>query len=499
MRINRSITALLFALIAVSSAVGQPPRAAAPVPKSQERRKLPVEVETFLLGAQLARPEIAADLLLRVVEAGLVPEQTRKIELLEEAYRRAADAQQPLKRRAWGGMVDTRTGYLSFAYDLKLDALSLQCRALRLLLPIDGARARKLFADIAPPKLEPLTCADALYYDLDDYYDTLREIVKTTFSAKERQQGKHVEFMLPYLDNMVSPLQVAQSVRTILALDTTPAQLADLVLAFQLALKKIAGDPRSFTLTVRYGSVVRGIYDLITTSKKRDAVTGELPQIFRAYLVRNLNAAQCADSVVNVDKDFAEGGYLKFVNEWLEPPITPDEVGPRKIEPAAQVDAYWTTPSAKALLMKYKRLRFGDEEIPPAKGGADSNVWLQSLTEFLNELEDWRGADERAEADYFHQKCNLYEALLEIVPTGPTRSVILSSFVRFLRDNNIQQESRIEWLLHANALIGRAQAGRDRSPTELLAVMRNSGDTTLRLYAELVDLTHPKPAPTKPR
>src|SRR5579864_4554568 len=149
--------------------------------------KLAEPYQSIVELAHAAPPEFAADALLRVVESGKIPDRNTRRDLLEQAFRLASSARFPVRMRGVpGSMLDTRSGNLSKAYDLQLDALSLESRAVRDMLPLDAAKARELFENIVRPSLATLTCDDALVYDVGEFYQTLAAVANATFTQKER-------------------------------------------------------------------------------------------------------------------------------------------------------------------------------------------------------------------------------------------------------------------------------------------------------------------------
>ncbi len=170
MKLRSSFVALLLILgIGANPArgqtnQGQPPQKANGKEQKEEvaekkRPRLPTEIEALIEDARIAPGEFAADALLRIVESGRVTDRDWRRDLSEEAFRLAANAQQQMRRTYLAGSnVDTRTGYLSMAFDLKLDALSLRCRAVRAMLGVDKQKARELFSEIPKPEPPPVTC-----------------------------------------------------------------------------------------------------------------------------------------------------------------------------------------------------------------------------------------------------------------------------------------------------------------------------------------------------
>ncbi len=166
--------------------------------------------------AQAAPPEFGADALLRIVESGKITDRDARRDLVEQAFRLAAGAKFPVRLRALSRTTsDTRTGSLSQAYELKLDALSLESRAVEDMLKIDPARARVMFRDIPPLALAPLTCDDGLVYDVADYYRALGAVVNGSFTKIERSKEEHLNFLLDYIGQIASAVQADPMSQTI--------------------------------------------------------------------------------------------------------------------------------------------------------------------------------------------------------------------------------------------------------------------------------------------
>ena len=109
--------------------------------------------------------------------------------LIEEAFRRAAGAQYSIKQRAASSTLrNGPAAFLDKAFAQDLDRNSLQCRAVRALLPLDRKQARELFGEIPRPRLRPATCDNALVYDVSAYYATLAELTASAFTPAERAE-----------------------------------------------------------------------------------------------------------------------------------------------------------------------------------------------------------------------------------------------------------------------------------------------------------------------
>jgi hypothetical protein len=447
-----------------------------------------IQLDTLLAGISSAPPEVAADVSLRIANSKLIDNKQKKIELLESALARSPEIQKKLKLRLREGLTDTPSGYLSAAYDLKLDALSLKLRVVQAMLPLDAQRARVMFAEIPKAKLPALTCNESLAYDLSEFYATLRQIQQKSFSSDEKLQKKDLIFVQSYVGDLVSPAQVGPVLRLITDSDFSPDDLALLTANLSSALTKILDDHRSFALSVKHDSVPEAFTRLIDTLNKKSVPTEELLKSFRSYLVRELSSAQCSDMTQKLGQQTKSEKYIDYLNKWFADPIRDDEIKPARVDSAATVVQFWSSTESRRLLMGAKSLRFGRKESPLTLEERSSSEWQQNMVQLLADLENWEGTSEPSESVFFHEKCNLFGALFQLAPDRALRTRVLLSFANYLRSAWAQQENRIGWLLHANDIRNkiRTLAGRERS--KALDVLRNSGNESLQLYAQLDDL-----------
>jgi hypothetical protein len=446
-----------------------------------------MEVDALIATVGTAPPEFSADLLIRIAESKLISDKEKRANLLEDAFRRSSEAQQKVRRRAWAGPVDTRSGYLSAAYDLRLDALSLKSRVVKAMVALDAQRARTLFSEIPKLKLPSLSCSDALGYDVSEYYQALQAVEKG-FGVEERKQGENGRFVQSYIDDVVSPAQVGPVVNLVADLRAPSLELSFFVSGLSARLKRISGDPRSYALSMRHGNIVSGFERLINECKENNVPTNELLSSFRSYIISQLGSVQCSDALIRQTQEDQKDDDITYVNKWFNVPIRYDDVKPTKVEPAADSAPFWSSPDSARLLMKVKALRFGTKRTALSIEERGTPEWQQNFLEALSDLEGWDSASEKTESDYFHQKCNLYGALFDLAPTDEGRVRILLSFASYLRNTVMQERSRIEWLLHANYLLDKMGKIDILHTSKMLDIFKNSGNSTLQLYAGLNDL-----------
>ena len=411
--------------------------------------ELPEPYRSIVELSHAAPAEFAADALLRIVENGKLPDRATRRDLTEQAFRLAGSARFPVRMRGvTGTTVDTRSGYLSQAYDLKLDALSLESRAVQDLLPIDPAKARQLFLQIPRPVLPPLTCDDALFYDVSDFYRALAAVANSAFTVKERDKEEHLNFLIDQLGQATSVTQLTPLAGMIRSVNVTPAQREILWNRFNGLLEGIQVDDRSFS-----------------------AALGELVQQTAPEIQASLDKFRQRSAGC---KDDARGPVLVNGDPQQANSVT-----------TPKVERYWQSPAAQLLLQGANKLRVGSAGRPFSDADRSSREWQQQLTDFLSQLADWGPGQEKSEADYYHQKCVVFEALIELIPPGPQRDTMLQSYVDFIANSDLQQQSPVEWFMHAHSMLERVRSAGSGEPAKLLDAYQASGNPVLALYAAL--------------
>lgn len=455
------------------------------------------EIETFIMYAQSIPAEFSADLLVQLAESGEIKDRKRRMDLLIEAFYTAAKAKQPLKRAALpGSAVDSRLGYRANAFQLGLDSLSLQSRAIRALLSLDKEKARQLFGEIKL-KLDPLDCEDNLAYDLNSFFDMTLAIAQTAFNKEETQRSEHIYFIENYISKINSSNQIQPAVKVLVSLNTTNVELARLGHGFSTALAKIPTDDRSFSAP--WNSTMGSIDTLVAKFKERGLPNDEILESYRAYLINQLTGQRCAETDSAKEQKALETSLVTHFNERLRflaykniAPISEDDIKPGRREGSVRDEVYWTSAKSKSLLSAMRKLRFkspGKEFNAQEKESAE---WQSQLSELMRALASWMPNDENSEEDYFHQKSVLYYALIKVIPADNRydglRYEVLRDFADLLSSSPLQKEKPAEWFLHAKILIDRANTAKPPERDKLISVIYNSRSTILHLYVQKNEL-----------
>lgn len=451
-------------------------------PTANAKRSL--ELENLINDARSLPAEFAADILVRVAASNI--DAKWKQEILPEAFALTANVQNKLRLKAKPGTpVDTRVNYRSYAFDLKLDALSLRGKIISEMAVIDKAQALRMLGQISPSfPFDALSCSDQMVYEIGDFYTMLETVTRAVHDEREIQQGERFQFLLPYVEGITSPAQIAPVSRMIRSLHLTNKELFILSDAFAGALKQIAADDRSFTAALTQDRTATYVFELIQEVKKEGGAANEVANAFRNYVSRHLSGVRCEDNVKEPATELPR--HIKEMNYYFShTPFTLEDLRPSKVEKHSAISEYFETKEAIKLSNDFKDLRGYDDE-PDTKESETSSVWQERMLNYLRQLEDWDGRGESSEMDYFHQKCVLYFALAKLVTGGPMVERVMTSYINFLYQPTILKESRIEWQLHARELLGLVQAREGAERAKLLDLLVYSKNPILQMQARLI-------------
>jgi len=453
----------------------------------------PTLIESTVDMARGAPGEFAADAMIRIASLDQV-EKFRKLTLLEEAFRRAAEAQEPYRRRAsiTGGPA---AAFFNRAYDQNLDALTLRLRVVEAMLPLDKTKAHDLFVQIPAIRLPKLKCSESLVYDVSRFYQVLGRIANEAFTPKQIEKGEPQRLLLQHAAAIASPVQVIPMARTIVQAKVKDADFQALVAAYAGALGHISGDDRSFTFAHSTGPA---ILELVDALKSRKMSPLPLLENYRLFLVANLTAPRCADDdlMQKVSQSFgmADGtptvvtNAVGYFNQALRMPplqiIEDAEVAPTQGEGVAEGLHSCEDTECQAVAQQYRNLVFEPAGLVYSAADKKGNEWQSRLQDLLNTMAAWKEDPAVPPSQYFRDKSGIYTNLLAIVPTTENQESVVRTTMDFIEQSRLQTESRIQWFLPANALLGRM--GLDRNGLgKLIADFRQSHDLLVALYAQL--------------
>jgi len=448
----------------------------------------PSEIETLIESAGSLPAEFAADALIRLASVEQLA-QSRRVELLQQAFERAAAAQEPYKRRAAIIRFGGPAGFLNRVYSQDLDALSLRLRAVSALLSLDSRKAASLF--LAIPKLRPpaAACAEFMVPDVSRFYEVLGALVTS--------QALQLKDLERYVAGLSSPAEIAPVVRTIASAHLSDAEFQQLIAVLSTALPKISAEDRTFT---HYAASGRQIELLGEECRRRKISALSLLEGYRAYLVRHLTAARCADDellmpavgisgfATSDEADARATDAVSFFNDRLLAaplkPIGEAEATPAGLEGTAAGLHSCEDAACKSISEEFHVLVFNSNGTPLQQVEKDTPEWHARLQALLKTVAEWKSGAGVSAAAHFREKCGLYSDLAAAVPTTADREAVLRALLEFTGRNSFQVKNRLEWFLPVNGLIGRA--GLDPAGLAGLSEsLRKSDDPVIAFFARL--------------
>lgn len=419
--------------------------------------------QSILDRAAAAPPEVAADLYIKLAESGYPPDKTKRLEMLEDAWRMAglAKMEMPLKMAVNGMNTDTDAGRILDSP--RLDKLTLRVRAIRAMLPLSRKTAMERLEEMPLPAPPKAPCENVLTGAPDPYFDLLRDLEAT-------------ERLMLDVRALTSPEQLAPAFRTILGIRRMDKEQRDLLMTAWLgALKETSGAFRSFfSSRHELNNEMRGLatrMDLLIPSFIK------VPETLAAYDKRHWTGEVCADRA----KD-------------------PQAAKAEKIGAAPAIVDYWSSPAAAKVMAEYRALRIGTAEQraeynkqPRRADGMGhflpiemrkSSEWETAMRKYLFSLEEWKKDDKETDRSWFHQRAMSYSALLAIVPDGPMRQGVVQSYITFLNGAAMKQESPAEWLLAFDYLLKSRSADTGAAEGSVEAEVRRSGDGLMNLILD---------------
>jgi hypothetical protein len=456
-------------------------------------------MEALVDSARGAPPEFAADALIRLASLDKLDKSWRA-DLLEEAFRLGGAAQQPIRRRPAIFKFDGPTGFLERAWSQDLDAQSLQLRAIEGILPLDRRRARELWARMPPLKLPRLDCKDLLVYDVTRFYAVLGRLAGEAFTPAEIEKEEPFKLLQRYAA-IQSPAQLGPMAHLLASAKLKDGQFDSLLGSYLAGMKELSGDDRSFTFARPAGAQIR---ELVEAIKRREGTPLPLLETYRAYLVRHLTGARCADNVQvdvklvmsNISSAMEKSqealnaaGYFNdsLRQDPLQPINTMEEQTPSKTEAEAEGVKGCDSSQCSEIGKKYRGLIFKNDQTPYTAEEKASAEWHNKLKEFLAAVADWKQDTDATAAEHFRFKCSVYSELFSLVPNGSDREMLVRANLGYLKQSSQAAASRIEWFYPVNLLIVRIALD-PLGLGPLLEDLRKSGDPVVSLYARLEQL-----------
>lgn len=477
-----------MALAAVVMAVLLPARG-----DEKPKPKLPPEVEAVFGMALAAPPEFAASALLQL-SSQLSDKELRR-RTLDMAFHVAAGSTHPYVLESLpGAEADTRSSSTSAALRSGLDRLNLQSRAVIEMLAIDAATGRQLFGEITRPALPAAGCQAALLPNVSAYYEALGAVERLGFSDKDRAQSEHVSLVVGSISRISSLREVEPAARLIATLNWPGNQFEIAVGTLQSRIESLPLDSRSFMASAN--AIDEAMSALVARIRALGGQSDAIAGAYRNFLVAQFRGPRCTDAELPSGRIVQTSQRLELFGADLRgelEPLSAEEMSAETVEGEVTIDRYWQSEPAQRIFQECMKLRQGPDGINYSEAQRRTREWTRLFSDLLNSMAAWKVSDEEAEADYFHQKATVYEALLELTPSGDSSDRLIASFVGFLKNSNLQQQNPVEWFLHAKIALNRLRASHPDQAAKLAAAYRASGSIVLVLESMLNEVAPQNP------
>jgi hypothetical protein len=444
--------------------------------------KRPPETLAMVEQASSLPREFSADTLLRLANSSLVQESKWKKELVEEAFWSGAHA--PLPYQQWADRMDSLPTRVVRAN--RMEALTLQARAVETMLRLDSVRALQLFGMMRPLKLPDPDCSEIYTPDIAIYYKVTAEVYEQAFSEKERKDGDDIAFLKQRIAGIDSPFQLAPALKSILGLKLAPEQRTALLIAFAGALDRTSGGDRG------YGAVEK---DLMPEVKAEMADAPAFVAALRGYIVRQVRGRRCSNNVPAASKQPVSVEQFNALVLKLDPardhfkPISAEEALPAGISDSYPSQLLWRSRQAKNVLAELQWLHHGDsgaQERLLTLEERSKDIWLQHFQETLKLMDDWKEEDEALPEEYFCMASDALNDLAALAPSGRIRNRAMSAYLEFLEEHYANIENHNLWFTQFRQMLYRARFSKD--PAEkawILHSMERSSNPIIALYSKL--------------
>jgi hypothetical protein len=429
------------------------------------RHKAHPELMAIVDAARLAPPEFSADALLRVAECRKLTDTQWKRELAEEAFQNATAARNPIRQSAMVGP----PGRHVLRVASRLDRLSLQVRAVKIMLRIDARRARILFEAMSRPVPRRLTCSDTLLDEPSPYYDLLAEIIDSTFTPEERRKERHLGPALAAVAGMASAVEIAPIANLISKLNLSVEQRELLATQFASALARIEGDDRVFGSSLWL--IEAAMREL--TGKCGESA-GNVRAAYRKFLLANFKGPRCAE---DFDSKLPLAAF--FSDIAAREGFTEDERKPGEVAGAAVIQQHFESAEARRFLKESRQLMF------TAKAQRDSAAWREKFDDFVRGLENWKPAEGQTESELFRLRGGFLSSVAVLLPPGAERDQAILRTVGYFTNSPAQSEDWLEWFNEVQSLVRFMRALEPTEGAKFLAALEASGHPVLALYAKI--------------
>jgi hypothetical protein len=446
----------------------------------------PPEVLTLVDQANALPAEFRADILLRIASSSkLILEPKWKKELIEDAYWSAAHATLPYTQVE--KIPSDAVAVNSFRTN-RLEALSLQSKAIEAMLAVDSVKALGLFEQLPPMNLPKLACSSAVTPNLAEYYQVAINVFERSFTRKQRANGDDFNFLQRVIGAIDTPSQVVSGLEMILFVNVSVVQRHDLLILFASRLHDISRSDRE------YGATELGL-ELIPEKIKAADATILLPAL-RSYIVRHVSGNRCSDNIPNKGKLPLSVAQFNSLARGYDPegsrykPISMEEA-----EPSGVAGDFLREPAKESAVSKAitEDMRWLTHHAEPS-----SKNWHSRYDETAKLVHDLNEDDEDSTEAFFCAKAQDLNLLATLLLPGQQRDRAMDEYREFMEEYYSSIQNPNLWFTMFRHMLYTARFSEDpETKAWILNKLASSNNPVMSLYARL-ELQLGPPAQTYP-
>ena len=419
-----------------------------------------------------ASPELHALALLKIVEAGRIPQKPEELKLLHEAFEAGQQARDPYDRMLTTNsvVVESDAGLWMFKRNYGLNQSTLQALATGDAEKLDAVAARAMLDHARWPTSEPTACTDAMAPDPEAYYVLLIRLSRDK-AANVSEGRDHTELLIePAVTRIHTHREAELALRAIQEADLSREQRNELIRLYIGQLERLRGDNRGFAARLTQlqdsgsGGWIGNLKKALASSD--DVGAQSLLRAFRTYLVENARAGACGEKWMHrtdaTGKPLLPKGIESF-NEQLGKelaqgglePVAASEIASDAPETDAVIQRYGQSDEARALMVEAKQLRFDANGERRKLEDLNSTTWAAQYMHFLGDVDDWTIDPFRSE-DALWMKMEYYTGSIDLAPKEDQRWAAMEQAVALLDNSTLDNEDpalemAMAFLLHQRA------------------------------------------------
>lgn len=417
---------------------------------------VPDEIENLLALASTQHQAVYCDFVLSLLEHGTSQFAADfQQNLLEDVLVNANRASEPAPFRPIpSSIADTIPNLHNTALlATRCDALSLQCRAIRLLAQLDMHEAIRHFQLLTLPATDQENdreeCAPSIY-DYSEYYNLAANLLlhlrKAITSSAHEQEGTAI--VSKVVSSSLTTNRLESLVVALRSLEDDAFVVGHVANTLPAALGSVAVGHYDFGIVGLTERSLGALFQLSLASMKFGFSVLPLLAAYKSLLIKSLGTDKCAADGLDLMSTFQEkvthfnslfagpNSRLKVAIDPI-PEVSQSQVAKLRFLPYQPVPWLWEGADRDSILAKLRRLRFFDSMEPLSQADRESSdEWNRLFRATLSDVVTLEGEASDDPVSTFLFRCVASRVLLELAATQEQVTATRSSFVSALVSMN---------------------------------------------------------------